>query len=38
MPLERHSATAHAACHDLRRLLLDDPTSDLRVMPARVER
>ena len=38
MPLDRHSPTAHAAYHDLLRLLLDDRTSDLRGTPTRVER
>lgn len=38
MPLDRHSATAHAAYHDLLRLLLDDRSSDLRGTPTRVER
>lgn len=38
MPLDRHSPTAHAAYHDLLRLLLDDRTSDIRGTPTRVER
>lgn len=38
MTLDRHSSTAHAAYHDLLRLLLDDRTSDLRGTPTRVER
>lgn len=38
MTLVRHSATAHAAYHDLLRLLLDDQVSGLRGTPSRVER
>lgn len=38
MSFDRHSATAHAAYHDLLRLLLDDRISDLRGTPTRVER
>lgn len=38
MTLDRHSPTAHAAWHDLLRLLLDDRMSDLRGTPTRVER
>jgi len=38
MPIARHSSTAHAAWHDLLRLLLDDRASDLRGTPTRVER
>lgn len=38
MTLDRHSPTAHAAYHDLLRLLLDDKASDLRGTPTRVER
>ncbi|MCL7466846.1 GSU2403 family nucleotidyltransferase fold protein [Phaeovulum sp. NW3] len=38
MTLDRHSPTAHAAYHDLLRLLLDDKVSDLRGTPTRVER
>lgn len=38
MLLDRHSPTAHAAYHDLLRLLLDDKASDLRGTPTRVER
>lgn len=38
MPIIRHSPTAHAAYHDLLRLLLDDRTSDIRGTPTRVER
>ncbi|MDO9638366.1 MAG: GSU2403 family nucleotidyltransferase fold protein [Pseudotabrizicola sp.] len=36
--MNRHSALAHAAYHDLLRLLLDDRVSDLRGTPGRVER
>jgi hypothetical protein len=36
--LRRHSATAHAAYHDLLRSLMDDVVSDLRGTPTRVER
>lgn len=36
--MNRHSAIAHAAYHDLLRLLLDDRVSDLRGTPSRVER
>lgn len=35
---ERHSATAHAAYHDLLRSLQDDAASDIRGAPTRVER
>lgn len=38
MTLDRHSPTAHAAYHDLMRLLLDDRTSDIRGTPTRVAR
>ena len=38
MPITRHSPTAHAAYHDLLRLLLDDRASDIRGTPTRVER
>ncbi|MGV8987254.1 MAG: GSU2403 family nucleotidyltransferase fold protein [Cypionkella sp.] len=38
MTLDRHSATAHAAYHDLLRSLMDDAASDLRGTPTRVER
>lgn len=38
MSIERHSPTAHAAWHDLLRLLLDDRVSDLRGSPTRVDR
>lgn len=38
MILDRHSPTAHAAYHDLMRLLLDDRTSDIRGTPTRVMR
>ena len=38
MTITRHSPTAHAAYHDLLRLLLDDRTSDIRGTPTRVER
>lgn len=38
MLFDRHSPTAHAAYHDLLRLLLDDRVSDLRGTPTRVER
>jgi hypothetical protein len=38
MTIDRHSPTAHAAYHDLLRLLLDDRTSDMRGTPTRVER
>jgi hypothetical protein len=37
-PIQRHSATAHAAYQDLRRALLDDAASELRGTPTRVER
>ncbi len=36
--IARHSATAHAAYHDLLRSLLDDAVSDLRGTPTRVVR
>ena len=36
--IDRHSATAHAAYHDLRRSLMDDAVSDIRGTPTRVER
>ncbi|MFN4156272.1 MAG: GSU2403 family nucleotidyltransferase fold protein [Paracoccaceae bacterium] len=36
--MNRHSPLAHAAYHDLLRLLLDDRVSDLRGTPGRVER
>lgn len=36
--MKRHSALAHAAYHDLLRLLLDDRVSDLRGTPSRVQR
>lgn len=36
--MNRHSAIAHAAYHDLLRLLLDDRVSDLRGTSSRVER
>ena len=36
--MNRHSALAQAAYHDLLRLLLDDRVSDLRGTPGRVER
>ncbi|MDP4033290.1 MAG: GSU2403 family nucleotidyltransferase fold protein [Pseudorhodobacter sp.] len=36
--MKRHSPLAHAAYHDLLRLLLDDRVSDLRGTPSRVER
>lgn len=36
--LDRHSTTAHAAWHDLLRLLLDDAVSELRGTPTRVVR
>ena len=38
MTITRHSPTAHAAYHDLLRLLLDDRTSDIRGTPTRVAR
>lgn len=38
MTLDRHSLTAHAAYHDLMRLMLDDRTSDIRGTPTRVVR
>ncbi len=34
----RHSPIAHAAYHDLLRLLIDDQVSDLRGTPTRLER
>lgn len=36
--IDRHSSTAHAAYHDLRRSLMDDAVSDIRGTPTRVER
>lgn len=36
--IDRHSSTAHAAYHDLRRSLIDDAVSDIRGTPTRVER
>lgn len=36
--MDRHSATAHAAYHDLLRALIDDRAADLRGTPTRVER
>jgi hypothetical protein len=36
--LDRHSATAHAAYHDLHRSLLDEAVSEIRGTPTRVER
>lgn len=36
--MDRHSATAHAAYHDLLRALMDDRAADLRGTPTRVER
>ena len=36
--IDRHSATAHAAYHDIRRSLMDDAVSDIRGTPTRVER
>lgn len=38
MTIVRHSPTAHAAYHDLLRLLLEDHVSDIRGTPTRVER
>jgi hypothetical protein len=35
---ERHSATAHAAYHDLLNSLKDDAVSDLRGTPTKVTR
>ena len=37
-PITRHSPTAHAAYHDLLRLLLDERASDIRGTPTRGER
>lgn len=36
--IDRHSATAHAAYHDLRRSLMDDAVCDIRGTPTRVAR
>ena len=36
--IERHSATGHAAYHDLLRSLKDDAVSGLRGTPTRVDR
>lgn len=36
--MDRHSATAHAAYHDLLRALIDDRAADLRGTPTRVDR
>lgn len=36
--IARHSTTAHAAYHDLRRSLLDDAVAEIRGAPTRVER
>jgi len=36
--ISRHSATAHAAYHDLLRSLLDEAVSDIRGTPTRVDR
>ena len=36
--IDRHSATAHAAYHDLLRSLLDEAVSDIRGTPTRVDR
>ncbi|WP_328757293.1 hypothetical protein [Fuscibacter oryzae] len=36
--MDRHSATAHAAHHDLLRALIDDRAADLRGTPTRVDR
>ncbi|MCF6232239.1 MAG: hypothetical protein L3J36_03925 [Rhodobacteraceae bacterium] len=36
--MSRHSATAHAAYHDLLRSLLDEAVSDIRGTPTRVDR
>ena len=38
MPVNHHSATAHAAYHDLLRLLMDDRVSDLRGTPTQISR
>lgn len=38
MPTQRHSPVAHAAYHDLMRLLMDDRVSDLRGTPTRINR
>ena len=38
MPVQHHSATAHAAYHDLLRLLMDDRVSDLRGTPTQISR
>jgi hypothetical protein len=38
MPVDHHSAIAHAAYHDLLRLLLDERVSDLRGTPTQVVR
>ena len=36
--ISRHSATAHAAYHDLLRSLMDEAVSDIRGTPTRVDR